>query len=154
MHPIDQKAQELQIVWPTPPKPVASYVPCVRSGNLIYVSGQLPMKEGQLIAVGKVPTAINMEQAQAAARQCALNGLSIIRNELGNDWSKLVRVVRIGVFVQCTDDFTEQPKVANGASDVLQQLLGEQGRHARAAVGVNALPLGAAVEVEMLVEVR
>lgn len=154
MHAIEQKAQELQITWPTPPKPVASYVPCVRSGNLIYISGQLPMKDGQLMATGKVPIAMAIEQAQAAARQCALNGLSIVRNELGGDWSKLVRVVRLGVFVQCTDDFTQQPQVANGASDLLQQLLGDQGRHARAAVGTNALPLGATVEVEMLVEVR
>lgn len=154
MHPIDQKAQELNITWPTAPKPVASYVPCARSGNLIYVSGQLPFKDGQLMATGKVPTAVAIEAAQAAARQCALNGLSIIRNELGGDWSKLIRVVRLGVFVQCADDFTQQPQVANGASDLLQQLLGEPGRHARAAVGTNALPLGATVEVEMLVEVK
>ncbi|HRK31481.1 MAG TPA: RidA family protein [Tepidisphaeraceae bacterium] len=154
MHPIDQKLAELQLVWPAPPKPVASYVPCVRSGNLIYVSGQLPMKEGQLMATGKVPSAVNLEAAQAAARQCVLNGLSIVRNELGGDWNRLVRVVRLGVFVQCDDEFTQQPQVANGASDLLQQILGEQGRHARAALGTNALPLGATVEVEMLVEIN
>ncbi|MDW8262465.1 MAG: RidA family protein [Phycisphaerales bacterium] len=154
MHPIEQRAESLGISWPTPPKPVASYVPCVRIGDLIHVSGQLPMKDGQLLAVGRVPTAVSLEQAQAAARQCVLNGLSIVRNELGGDWDRFIRVVRLGVFVQSAEDFTQQPQVANGASDLLQQLLGDNGRHARAAVGTNALPLGATVEVEMLVQVR
>lgn len=154
MHPIDQKLKELGLTLPTPPKPVASYVPSARSGDLLYVSGQLPMREGKLLATGKTPSPVSIEDAQAAARQCALNGLAIVHAELGGDWSRLVRVVRLGVFVQCTDDFTQQPQVANGASDLLQQVLGEAGRHARAAVGTNALPLGATVEVEMLVQVR
>lgn len=154
MHEVDQKLQALGLSWPTPPKPVASYVPCVRAGDLLFVSGQLPMKDGKLTCEGKVPSQVSIEQAKEAARLCALNGLSIVREQIGGDWSRLVRVVRLGVFVQCPDDFTQQPQVANGASDLLQQLLGEMGRHARAAVGSNALPLGAAVEVEMLVQVR
>jgi enamine deaminase RidA (YjgF/YER057c/UK114 family) len=154
MHAIEAKLKELNLILPEPPKPVASYVPCVRAGDLVYVSGQLPMKDGKLLATGKVPSAVSIEQAKAAAQQCALNGLAIVAGEIGGDWSRLVRVVRLGVFVQCDDDFTQQPQVANGASEVLQQLLGEAGRHARAAVGTNALPLGATVEVEMLVHVR
>lgn len=154
MNDIKSKLAELNLVLPEPPKPVASYIPAVRAGDLLYVSGQLPMKDGQLMAIGKVPSAVPIELARSAARQCALNGLAIVGAELGGDWSRLVRIVRLGVFVQSDDDFTQQPQIANGASDLLQQLLGEPGRHARAAVGVNALPLGAAVEVELLVQVR
>jgi enamine deaminase RidA (YjgF/YER057c/UK114 family) len=154
MHPIHAKLQELNLVLPDPPKPVASYVPAARVGDLIYVSGQLPMKDGKLLATGKTPSAVSVEQAKLAAQQCALNGLAIVSGEIDGDWSRLVRIVRLGVFVQCDDDFTQQPLVANGASDLLQQLLGDAGRHARAAVGTNSLPLGATVEVEMLVQVR
>jgi enamine deaminase RidA (YjgF/YER057c/UK114 family) len=154
MHDITAKLKELNLTLPTPPKPVASYVPAVRVGDLVYVSGQLPMKDGQLLATGKAPTQVSVEQAQAAARQCALNALAIVHTEIGGDWSRLIRVVRLGVFVQCDDTFAQQPQVANGASDLLQQLLGDAGRHARAAVGVNALPLNAVVEVELLAQVR
>lgn len=153
MHPIESRLNELNLVLPVPPKPVASYVPAARVGDLVYVSGQLPMRDGQLMAVGPLPSAVSVEQAQAAARQCALNALAIVHAEIGGDWSKLVRVVRLGVFVQCENGFAQQPQVANGASDLLQQLLGESGRHARAAVGVNALPLNATVEVELLAQV-
>ncbi len=148
------KLEELNLTLPTPPKPVASYVPCVRTGNLVVVSGQLPSVDGKLLCTGKVPTAVTLEQAQMCARQCVLNGLAILLAELGGDESKLVRVVRVGAFVQCADDYTAQPQVANGASDLLVQLLGDAGRHARAAVGVNALPLGAPVEIEFTFEVR
>ena len=154
MTDVDGKLLELGLVWPVPPKPLAAYVPAVRSGNWLVVSGQLPFRDGKLAATGRVPSGINIEQAQAAAQQCVLNGLAVVRAELGGDWSRLVRVVRIGAFVASDDGFTEQAKVANGASELLLRLLGENGRHARAAVGVNALPLGAAVEIEMLVEVR
>lgn len=154
MHPIHAKLKELNLVLPDPPKPVASYVPAARVGDLIYVSGQLPMKEGKLLATGRAPSAVSVDQAKLAAQQCALNGLAIVGAEIAGDWSRLVRIVRLGVFVQCDDDFTQQPQVANGASDLLQQLLGDAGRHARAAVGTNTLPLGATVEVEMLVQVR
>ena len=151
---IHAKLKELGCVLPKAPKPVATYVPSVRIGNLIYISGQLPMSEGKLVAIGQVPSKVTIEQAQAAAKQCALNGLAIIDDQLGGDWSKFVRVVRLGAFVSSDDSFTEQPKVANGASDFLGQVLGDAGKHARAAVGVNTLPLGASVEVELLVEVR
>jgi len=144
----------LGLALPVAPKPVASYVPAVRSGNLVYVSGQLPMKDGQLMATGPVPSKCSPDAAHAAARQCVLNGLAVLGDQIGGDFSRVVRIVRVGAFVQSDDGWTEQPKVANGGSELLQQLFGEAGRHARAAVGTNALPLGASVEIELLVEVR
>jgi enamine deaminase RidA (YjgF/YER057c/UK114 family) len=154
LNAIDERLQAAGLAWPVPPRPVAAYVPAVRSGPWLVVSGQLPMAEGKLLASGRVPDAVSLEAAQAAARQCALNALAVVRAELGGDWARFVRVVRVGVFVACADGFTEQAKVANGASELLVALLGEAGQHARAAVGVSALPLGAAVEVELTVEVR
>jgi enamine deaminase RidA (YjgF/YER057c/UK114 family) len=154
MQTVDKTLQSLGLAWPEPPRPVASYVPIVRSGSFLFVSGQLPFRDGKLLAVGKVPSVVGIESAQLAAKQCVLNALSLVRAALGGDWSRFVRVVRLGVFVQSLDGFPDQPKVANGASDLLVALLGEAGRHARAAVGVNALPLDATVEVEMVVEIR
>lgn len=151
---IDAKAAELGLVIPAAPKPAGSYVPCVRTGNLLFISGQLPFTAGQLLFTGKVPAPVDLEEAQECARQCVLNGLAILKAELGGDWSKFVRVVRIGVFVQSADGYADQPQVANGASELLVKILGEAGRHARAAVGVNALPLNAPVEVEFVFEVR
>jgi enamine deaminase RidA (YjgF/YER057c/UK114 family) len=126
----------------------------VRSGNLLIVSGQLPMRDGKLLAVGRVPSTVSLESAQQAAGQCAVNGLAIAGGEIAGDWSRLVRVVRIGVFVQSDDGFYDQAKVANGASELLQQVLGDAGRHARSTIGVNALPLNAAVEAEFIFEIK
>ena len=151
---IEDKLASLGLQLHAAPAPVAAYVPCVRTGNLVLVSGQLPLTAGQLIATGPVPSQVNVEQAREAAAQCVLNGLSILRNELDGDLSKLRRVLRVGVFVQSDDGFKDQPLVANGASELLEKLLGEAGRHARAAVGVNALPLNASVEIEFLFEVE
>ncbi len=150
---VEAKLANLGLSLPTPPKPVAAYIPCVRTGNLVVVSGQLPMAAGQLLATGRVPSVVDLEQAQECARQCVLNGLAILKAELDGDWSGLVKVVRVGVFVQSDDGFAEQPQVANGASQLLVDVLGDAGRHARAAVGVNALPLNAPVEVEFTFEV-
>ena len=150
----EQQLAALGLTLPAAPKPVAAYIPAVRTGNLIYVSGQLPMKDGQLMATGPVPSVCSFEAAHAAARQCVLNGLAVIGDQIGGDFSRVVRIVRVGAFVQSDNGWTDQPKVANGGSELLQQLFGEAGRHARAAVGTNALPLGASVEIEMLVEVR
>ena len=144
----------LGLVLPPAPKPVAAYVPAVRSGNLIFVSGQLPLSDGALLATGPVPSKVSIEEAQKAARQCALNALAVLADQLGGDLSRVVRIVRLGVFVQSDDRFDGKPKVANGASEFMQQVFGEAGRHARAAVGTNALPLDASVEVEVLAEVR
>lgn len=151
---LQAKLKELELTLPPAPKPVASYVPAMRSGDLITISGQLPMLDGQLVAKGLVGRDVTVEAAQAAAARCALQAVSLIDDQIGGDWSKFVRIVRLGVFVASAADFTEQHLVANGASDLLAKLLGEAGRHARAAVGVASLPLGAAVEVELLAQVR
>jgi len=151
---IEHKLAELGLALPAPPKPVGAYVPCVRTGNLVIVSGQLPMSAGKLLAVGSVPSAVDETQATECARQCVLNGLAILKAELDGDWSRLARVVRLGAFVQSDDGYGGQPQIVNGASDLLLQLLGDAGRHARAAVGTNALPLNAPVEIEFTFEVR
>ena len=148
------KLTQLGFTLPPPPKPVGAYVPAVRIGDLLYISGQIPLRDGKILCTGKVPSAVNIETAQQAAAQCAVQGLSIAAAELNGDISRLLRVIRIGVFVQCDPDFTEQPKVANGASDLLLSVLGDPGKHARAAVGASALPLNATVEVEFLFHVR
>lgn len=151
---IEQKLQDLGIVLPETPKPVASYLPCTVSGNLAFVSGQLPSQAGRIVYLGKVPTALSMEDGILAARMAVINALAVLKNvALGGDWRNFVSVVRVGVFVQSDDNFYEQPKVANGASDLLAEIFGQPGRHARAAVGVNALPLNAAVEVELTAEI-
>jgi enamine deaminase RidA (YjgF/YER057c/UK114 family) len=139
---------------PTPPKPLASYVPAVRVGTLLFVSGQLPLLDGQAVATGPVPSQCPADWAALAARQCLLNALAIVGEQAGGDWSRVVRIVRLGVFVQSDAGFAGQPAVANGASDLLVELFGDAGRHARAAVGVNALPLQASVELELIVELR
>lgn len=151
---LEEKLAQLGYQLHEAPKPIAAYVPCVRTGNLVFVSGQLPLTGQNLLAKGQVPTEVPIEQAQQAAVQCVLNGLAILKAELNGDLSRLQRVVRIGVFVQSAAGFDKQSLVANGASELLERLLGETGRHARAAVGVNALPMGATVEVEFLFEVH
>jgi enamine deaminase RidA (YjgF/YER057c/UK114 family) len=150
---IESRLAQLGITLPPAPKPVAAYVPAVRSGNLIFVSGQIPMSSGSLVCKGPVPSAVTLDQAKAAARQCVLNALAAVRDAAGIDLDQISRIVRLGVFVCSDKDFFDQPKVANGASELLQEIFGENGRHARAAVGSIALPLGATVEVEMVVEV-
>jgi enamine deaminase RidA (YjgF/YER057c/UK114 family) len=151
---IDETLARLGITLPPAPKPVASYVPYVKSGNLVFISGQLPSKEGKVLFTGAVPTTQSIEQGVEAARLCAINAIAVIKDACGGDLDKVVRIVRLGVFVQSADGFDAQPKVANGASDLMLAVFGEAGRHARAAVGTNALPLNAAVEVELLAEVR
>lgn len=137
---------------PAPAKPVAAYIPTRRSGNLVYVSGQIPVVDGKLIAEGHVPTRVSEEEAQRCARRCILNGLAAVFAGIGED-EGIAQIVRIGCFVACTPDYTMHPKVANGASELLVQILGDEGRHARAAVGCPSLPLNAPVEIELIVEV-
>ncbi len=132
--------------------PVAVYVPAVRSGNHVFTSGQLPMRAGELITTGKVGAEVTAEEAYACAQQCALNAIAAVRAEVG-ELSAVVRVVKVVVFVASTPDFTGQPAVANGASELLGEAFGDAGVHARSAVGVSVLPLDAPVEVELLVEV-
>jgi len=151
---IPSRLNSLGLALPAAPKPVAAYVPWVRSGQLVFVSGQIPFADGKLLHTGPVPSAVTVENARLAARQCALNGLAIVADALGGDLNRVSRIVRLGVFVCSDPGFVDQPKVANGASELLQEIFGEAGRHARAAVGSIALPLGATVEVEMVVEVE
>lgn len=153
MSSIHDRLRDLKIDLPEAPRPVAAYVPAVRSGNLVFVSGQVPFSGGELLATGPVPSTTSLEQAREAARQCLLNALAVISDVLDGDLDRVHRIVRVGVFVHSDPGFTDQPKVANGASELLQDIFGEAGRHARAAVGSVALPLGASVELEMVVEV-
>lgn len=148
----EQRLAELGLAVPEVAAPVAAYVPAVRSGNLVFTSGQLPMRDGELISTGKVGAEVSTEAAVDCARQCALNAIAAVRAEVG-DLSNVVRVVKVVAFVASTPDFTGQPGVANGASELLGSVFGEAGRHARSAVGVPVLPLDAPVEVEMTVEV-
>ncbi|WP_417849842.1 RidA family protein [Thalassoglobus sp.] len=150
---VAERLQELDLILPTPPKPIAAYVPCVQTGQLVVISGQLPITGQELLARGPVPSAAPVDQAQSAAQQCVLNGLAILNEHLEGDLDRVTRVVRIGVFVQSDSGFHDQAIVANGASELLQRIFGEKGKHARAAVGVNALPLNASVEIEFLYEV-
>lgn len=150
---IEDRLAELEITLPEAPKPVAAYVPSVRSGGLVFVSGQVPLRDGALMATGTVPSATSVEEAVAAARQCGINALAVLKAELEGDLDRVQRIVRIGVFVASDHGFTDQPLVANGASELMLDVFGDAGRHARAAVGSVALPLDASVEVELVAEV-
>lgn len=149
----EARLAELGMELPPAPSPVAAYVPWVRSGNLLFISGQIPIDEGQLIASGTVPSQVPIEQARACAERCVLNGLAVVKSAVGS-LSAVRRIVRLGCFVASEPGFTDQPLVANGASELLMEVFGEAGTHARAAVGSVALPLGAPVEIEMIVEVE
>jgi enamine deaminase RidA (YjgF/YER057c/UK114 family) len=148
----EERLAELGLAVPEVAAPVAAYVPAVRSGSHVFTSGQLPMREGQLITTGKVGGEVTPEQAVECARQCALNALAAVRAEIG-DLTAIVRIVKVVAFVASTPDFTGQPGVANGASQLFGDVFGERGVHARSAVGVAVLPLDAPVEVELVVEV-
>ena len=149
---IEERLTELGIDLPPAATPLASYVPVRISGTHAYVAGQVPLEDGAVLSRGKLGADVLLEDAQAAARRCALQGLSALRNALGS-LDRVVGIVRLDVFVASSAGFTDQPKVANGASDVLVEVFGDAGKHARAAVGVTELPLGASVEVAMIVEV-
>jgi enamine deaminase RidA (YjgF/YER057c/UK114 family) len=146
---ISERLAELKIELPAMSGPFGGYVPAKRVGNLVYVAGQLPMKGGKLLASGQVPSRCPVDQAKAAARHCVINALAaVMAIEGGID--HLTGVARVGAFISSDSNFTEQPKVANGASEFLLELFGESGKHVRAAVGVNTLPLDASVEVEFI----
>ncbi len=151
MTTVESRLAELGLTVPDVVPPVAAYVPAVRSGNHVFTAGQLPMRAGALIATGKVGGSVTPEQATECARQCALNAIAAVKSVAG-DLEKVARVVKVVVFVASTPDFTGQPGVANGASELLAAAFGEAGVHARSAVGVPVLPLDAPVEVEILVE--
>ncbi|PUA82855.1 RidA family protein [Nocardioides currus] len=144
--------ESMGITVPSVVPPLAAYIPAVRAGNLVYTAGQLPARDGEMIAVGKLGGSVTEEEGYECARQCALNALAAIRAEIGS-LDNITRVVKAVVFVSSTPDFTGQPKIANGASEFLGEVFGDLGRHARSAVGVSVLPLDVPVEVELIVEV-
>jgi enamine deaminase RidA (YjgF/YER057c/UK114 family) len=149
----EQRLLGLGIELPPAPTPVAAYIPARRSGKLLFVSGQIPVVGGKVIATGRVPDQVTEEQARACARQCALNALAVARAALGS-LDKVAQVVRVGCFVASEPGFGGQPKIANEASELMVAVFGDAGRHARAAVGSVALPLNVPVEIEFLFEVR
>ena len=148
---IEEKLESLGILLPTPPKPAGSYIPVVRTGNLVFVSGQIPMKDGLVQFKGQVPTSISVEEAQKAARLCMINVLAQLKAELGT-LDKISRIVRVSGFVNSSSEFYEQPKIINTASDILYEIFGEKGKHTRIAVGVASLPLNSAVEIDLIAE--
>jgi enamine deaminase RidA (YjgF/YER057c/UK114 family) len=148
----EHRLADLGLSMPEVAKPVAAYVPAVRTGNHVYTAGQLPLRDGRLLHTGKVGGAISDEEGFACAQQCALNALAAVKAEVG-ELSAVTRVVKVTVFVASTPHFTGQPQVANGASELLGEVFADAGQHARSAVGVPVLPLDAPVEVELLVEV-
>jgi len=153
MNAIDARLAELGINLPTAMAPVANYVPYVVTGNLVVVSGQLPAVDGKVAVVGKVGVDVSVEQGQHAARLCFTNVLTHLRQACGGDLGRVRRVVRLGGFIASPPDFTQHAAVMNGASDLAVAVFGEAGRHARSTIGVPALPLGGAVEVEGLFEI-
>ena len=152
MSSVESKIAEYGLVLPESSKPLAAYIPAVQSGNLVFTSGQLPMKDGQLMATGKVGAEVSAEQAKALAEICALNALAAVKMVIG-DLDKIKRVVKVVGFVSSVPSFTAQPSVVNGASEFLGAVLGDKGIHARSAVGVAVLPLDAPVEIELIVEI-
>ncbi|WP_019873976.1 RidA family protein [Sporichthya polymorpha] len=147
-----EKLRELGLHLPEVAKPLAAYVPAVRTGNLVYVSGQLPIADGKLLMTGKVGADVSVEQAHGLAQRAALNAIAAAAAEAGGI-DRISRIVKVTGFVACVPEFTEHPKVVNGASELFGQVFGDAGAHARAAVGVPSLPLNAPVEIEIVAEI-
>lgn len=155
----EQRLAEIGLELPTPAKPVGAYVPAVRTGNLIFTAGQIPVREGILLAEGKVPTDVTIDVAEAAAIQAALNALAAVKQVLGDDETpgeldRVTRIVRMNVFVNSAAEFCDQAKIANAPSELLVAAFGDAGRHTRCALGAAELPLNAPVELDLVVEVR
>ena len=150
---IEKKLAELGMTLPPSVLPAANYIPYTISNNVVHVSGTLPMKDGKPQDIGKLGREFTVEQGQETARLCALNILGHVKAACGGDLTRVKRVVRLGIFVNSTEDFTDQPKVANGISDLMVELFGEAGKHARFAVGVSQLPFGVAVEIDGAFEI-
>ncbi|MBY0355888.1 MAG: RidA family protein [Rickettsiales bacterium] len=153
MENVYQKLEALGLSLPQVSAPAANYIPCAISGSMVFLSGTLPIVDGKPAFIGKLGENFTIEQGQETARCCVLNLLAHLHHALDGDLSRVKRVIRLGVFVNATPDFTEHPKVANGASDLMMELFGDAGRHARFAVGVSGLPFGVAVEVDATFEI-
>jgi len=154
MHLFDENIKNLGLNIPDLPKALANYVPYKIIGKTIYISGQAPVQNGELIYKGKVGSDISIEDGIQAAKLCVINIISALKTGIEGDWNKLDSFVKLTGFVNCQDNFTDQPKIINGASDMLVEIFGDQGRHARVAVGSNALPLGIAVEIDAIVQLK
>jgi len=150
---IEEKINQLGFTLPAAPKPLASYIPAVKSGNLVFTAGQLPIKDGSLVFKGKLGKDLNEEDGKKAAQLCALNCLSVIKNEI-ESLDNIDRIIKMTVFVSSSEGFINHPQVANGASDLIKDIFGENGKHVRSAVGVAELPLNAPVEIEMIVRTK
>jgi enamine deaminase RidA (YjgF/YER057c/UK114 family) len=150
---VDSRLKELKITLPTPPSPVASYVPYVVSGKQVYISGQVTFAPDGLKYVGTVGKELSLEDGKAAARLCGLNVIAQAKAACGGDLGRVKRIVKVTVFVNATPGFTQHPEVANGASDLFVEVFGDAGRHARAAVGAGSLPRNVATEVEAIIEI-
>lgn len=150
---MEAKLAELGLELPVAAAPVAAYVPFVEHGGIVHISGQLPFKDGQVVT-GRLGVNVDEATGYDAARRCALMLLAQLKNAVDGDWSRVEKVIKLGCFVNSAPDFTDQAKIANGASELFQSLFGDAGRHARAAVGVAVLPLGAAVEIDAIIAVR
>lgn len=149
---VEKKLKQLGIILPSAPKPVAAYVPCVKAGNLIFVSGQLPVENGKIRYAGKVGKDISVDDGEKAAELCVLNALSQLKVQL-KSLNKIKRIVQVQGFVNCAPDFTQHPQVLNGASELLVKIFGEKGKHTRFAAGAGSLPLNASVEISMMVQI-
>jgi len=152
MGQVEEKLKSLGIELPEPAKPLAAYIPAKQTGNLVFTAGQLPLVDGNLTVTGHLGKDVEVEAAKAAARVCVINALSAVKGVIG-DLDKIKQIVRVVGYVASTPEFTQQPAVVNGASELLLEIFGDSGRHARSAVGVAVLPLNAAVEVELTVEI-
>ncbi len=150
---IEQKIKELGFTLPEISKPLAAYIPAIKAGDFVFTSGQVPIVKGELKYKGKIGNELSLEDGQNAAIICALNGLSAIKNVIG-DLNKIEQIIKVTVFINSANGFTDQPKVANGASEFLGKVFGKAGTHTRSAVGVNELPIDSAVEIEMIVKLK
>ncbi|HEY4755556.1 MAG TPA: RidA family protein [Ignavibacteriaceae bacterium] len=150
---IEEKISQLGFTLPAAPKPLASYIPAVKVGDLVFTAGQLPIKDGSLAFKGKLGRELNEDEGKKAAQLCALNCLSVIKNEIVS-LEKIDRIIKLTVFVNSSEGFINHPQVANGASDLIREIFGENGKHVRSAVGVAELPLNAPVEIDMIVKIK
>jgi enamine deaminase RidA (YjgF/YER057c/UK114 family) len=153
MGKVESKLNELKLSLPEPPKPIAAYIPAKQTGNLVFTAGQLPMVNGELISKGLLGQGVDIDDANKAARICTLNALAAIKGVIG-DLDRIKQIVRVVGYVASVPTFTQQPAVVNGASELLLEIFGENGKHARSAVGMAVLPLNASVEIELTVEIE
>ena len=154
MHVFEENIKQLGIEIPDMPNALANYVPYKLSDSIVYVSGQAPVRNGELIYKGKVGNDISIEDGIKAAELCCINIISVLKNSINGDWNKLDNFLKLGGFVNCNSDFVDQPQIINGASDLLVKVFGEQGKHSRFAVGSNSLPMNISVEIDAIIKIK